>query len=265
MIKLKDLTPEVYYKDSRDFQLIGRLFDVVLNSVKTEVDLMYNIPLSNDSDEKLLELMALTLGFKPTHQYNTKQLKAICKAFPEILKNKGSIKSIIIACNALFNAAGAEQILDYDFTRNSTSTELNIYVPQDFKDITVISDLLTYTLPAGMCCNIIRELRISANTLTELETSDKITVYERGDTMDATDTKAYLYSNKMMSQLVKLETDTDTKTNLVEGVLNTTDAINAEVKDNPGFIMNSTLYTVDAAKIKETSQKQDSQTEIEGD
>jgi hypothetical protein len=251
MIKLKDLTPEVYYKESRDFQFIGRLFDVVLNSVKTEVDLMYNIPLSNDSDEKLLELMALTLGFKPIHQYNTKQLRAICKAFPEILRNKGSIKSIIIACNALFNAAGAEQVLDYDFTKGSNNTELNIYVPQDFKDITVISDLLTYTLPAGMSCNIIRELRLSAKSFTELETTDQITIYEQGDATEYTKNDYQLYSNKVMSQLVKL---TSEPTNIVEGVLNTTDAKMAEVKDNPGFIMNSTLYTIDNPTFVDSQQ-----------
>ena len=44
MIKLRNLTPDVYYNESRDFQFIGRLFDVVLNSVKTEADLLYNVP-----------------------------------------------------------------------------------------------------------------------------------------------------------------------------------------------------------------------------
>ena len=38
MIKLQNLTPEVYYKESRVFQFIGRLYDIVLNSVKTETD-----------------------------------------------------------------------------------------------------------------------------------------------------------------------------------------------------------------------------------
>jgi hypothetical protein len=54
MIKLQNYTPEIYYKESRDFQFIGRLFDLVLNAVKTDADLLYHIPLSTDSDEKLL-------------------------------------------------------------------------------------------------------------------------------------------------------------------------------------------------------------------
>ena len=45
MIKLQNYTPEIYYKESRDFQFIGRLYDLVLNSIKTEVDLLYYLPL----------------------------------------------------------------------------------------------------------------------------------------------------------------------------------------------------------------------------
>ena len=91
MIKLQDLTPEVYYKESRDFQFLGRLYDLVLNSVKTESELIYNLPLSPNVNEKMLELLTLTLGFKPKHQYNSKQLYAICSVLSEIIRNKGSI------------------------------------------------------------------------------------------------------------------------------------------------------------------------------
>ena len=119
MIKLQNYTPEIYYKESRDFQFIGRLFDLVLNSIKTEADLIYNIPLSLNSDEKLLELLTLTLGFKPKHQYNAQHLKAICSVFAEILKHKGSIKALKIACEALFNSMDIDQALDYDFTDGS--------------------------------------------------------------------------------------------------------------------------------------------------
>ncbi len=260
MIRLKDLTPEVYYKESRDFQFIGRLFDVVLNSAKTEVDLMYNIPLSDDSNEKLLELMALTLGFKPKHQYNTRQLKAICKVFPEILRNKGSIKSIIIACNALFNAASAEQALDYDFTRGSNNTELNIYVPQDFKDITVIADLLDYILPAGMSCNIIRELQLKTASTTELETRDVITVYNAGDTTGFnTTTDTILYSNESMSGLVDLLiTEAEEKDEEEDSIITykaDNKFLEAAVEDKAGYIMNSTLYTVDSQNLNEVEQE----------
>ena len=175
MIKLQNLTPEVYYKESRDFQLLGRLFDLVLNAVKTDTDLLYNLPLSTNSDEKLLELLALTLGFKPKHQYNARNLKAVCSVFSEILRNKGSIKAIKIACEALFNSMDISQQLDYDFTKGKDNTELNLYIAQDFGDITLLNDLLSYILPAGMSCNIIREFHILDDSNTNLGISDVLT------------------------------------------------------------------------------------------
>lgn len=168
MIKLKELTPAIYYKESRDFQFIGRLFDIVLNSVKTEADLLYNLPLNTDSNDKLVDLLAFTLGFKPKHHYNSRQLKAVCSVFPEILRNKGSIKALKIACEALFSSMDIAQNLTYDFTKGKDNTELNLYIAQDFGDITILTDLLSYVLPAGMSCNIIREFHVIKESNTNI-------------------------------------------------------------------------------------------------
>jgi hypothetical protein len=242
MIKFKDLTPDVYYNESRDFQLLGRLFDVVLNSVKTEADLLYNIPVSDNSNDKLLELLTLTLGFKAAHQYNTKQLRSICKVFPEILRSKGSIKSIITACNALFNAAGEEQALDYNFTPGTDNAELNLYVPQSFGDITALNDLLTYVLPAGMSCNIIRELRLNVDSKTEIQTMDTFTLYSEGDNAvyGAINDAAFLYNENKLARIPQLSNST--ATDKTSGILNTVDAVRGIIKDNPGFIMNTGIY-----------------------
>ena len=76
MIRLQDLTPDVYYRKSRDFQFIGRLYDVVLNSVKTNADLINILPVSSlQQDQKLTELLLLTLGFQSKHKYNLVQEK----------------------------------------------------------------------------------------------------------------------------------------------------------------------------------------------
>lgn len=215
MIKVQNLTPEVYYKESRDFQLLGRLFDLVLNAVKTDTDLLYNLPLSTNSDEKLLELLALTLGFKPKHQYNARNLKAVCSVFSEILRNKGSIKAIKIACEALFNSMDISQQLDYDFTKGKDNTELNLYIAQDFGDITLLNDLLSYVLPAGMSCNIIREFHILTDSNTNIGISDLVTkskintaetskiVKDFTDVSDATITNKTGFS--VNSEIIKLE------------------------------------------------------------
>ena len=229
MIKLQNYTPEIYYKESRDFQFIGRLFDLILNSVKTETDLLYNIPLSANSDEKLLELLAMTLGFKPKHQYNARQLKAVCSVFSEVLKNKGSIKSIQIACQALFSAMDISQGLDYDFTPNTAEdkTELNLYIAQDFGDITILKDLLSYTLPAGMSCNIIREFHVNNVSNTNIGISSTVSTYE--------------LNTELTSQLQQLSETNITAT----GVLKTSDAIKALINNKAGYSINSEIVRLE--------------------
>jgi hypothetical protein len=239
MIKLQNYTPEIYYKESRDFQFIGRLFDLVLNAVKTDADLLYHIPLSTDSDEKLLELLAMTLGFKPKHQYNARQLKAVCSVFNEILKHKGSIKALKIACESLFNAMDISQALDYDFTEGKNNTELNLYLPPEFEDTIILQDLLTYVLPAGMSCNIIKELQIKTDSNTAIGITDSVVI----GTIDSNN----------YSQILRLTTTGDT--DLTSGTISTGDAIKAlmnekdeitgQLKARPGFSVNSEIIKLE--------------------
>jgi hypothetical protein len=46
LLQTQKFTPRVYYEQSRDFQLLGRLFDVVMNSVKANAEMLYSLPLS---------------------------------------------------------------------------------------------------------------------------------------------------------------------------------------------------------------------------
>ena len=153
LIKFQDLTPEVYYKRSRDFQYIGRLFDLVLNNAKMNTDIISSLPLNPDMDPRLLDLLALTLGFKSKHEYNTKQLAALCSIFPLVLRNKGSKFAIETACNALLNAEGItkEALIE---VKNQT---VSIFLPSELSDLNLLKDLLNYILPAGMSCSIVRE------------------------------------------------------------------------------------------------------------
>ena len=75
MIRLQKYTPDVYYEQSRDFQFLGRLYDITLNSVKTNADIIkFGLPFNSQSPRELLGLLARTLGFKPKRQYSHVQL-----------------------------------------------------------------------------------------------------------------------------------------------------------------------------------------------
>lgn len=172
-IEFQTLTPSVYYAQSRDFQYIGRLFDIVLNSVKMNADMLYNLPFSDNADAKLTDLMALTLGLKLKHKYPAKQLTAICSCFSEILRNKGSMYAVELAVNALLNAEGLTQ--EYRCQVSDANDQLNIYVPYQLSDVTLLRDILDYILPAGMKCNIgILNFTVnSANTKSSISSSSR--------------------------------------------------------------------------------------------
>lgn len=173
MIRLQDLTPAVYYEQSRDFQLIGRLYDLVLNYSKTNTANLYNLPIGKNMDEQLLNLLALTLGFKPVKNYNSKQLRAICSVLPTVLRHKGSIQALVLATNALLAAEGVKQPLDYTMHPKQGIT---LYVAQELDDLNLFTDLLDYLLPAGLSCNIVKESQALNTVNTILEVTDTITI-----------------------------------------------------------------------------------------
>lgn len=178
MIKLQELTPSVYYEQSRDFQFIGRLYDIVLNYVKTNADNLYTLPIDKNMDEKLLNLLAFTLGFQSKHHYNSKQLLAICSVLPLILKHKGSLDAILIAANSILYAEGINQALDYEFKNNN----LVLYLSQDLSDLTLLKDILIYILPAGIGCDMIKEIQSVNKIETILTTKDEVKVYKKETT-----------------------------------------------------------------------------------
>ena len=174
MIKLQELTPSIYYEQSRDFQFIGRLYDIVLNYIKTNADNLYTLPIGKNMDEKLLNLLAFTLGFQSKHHYNSKQLLAICSVLPLILKHKGSLNAILVAVNSILYAEGINQALNYEFKDNN----LVLYLSPDLSDLTLLKDIMIYILPAGIGCDMIKEIQSVNKIETILTTKDEVAVYK---------------------------------------------------------------------------------------
>lgn len=176
MIRLQNYTPEVYYKQSRDFQFIGRLFDIVLNYVKTNADMIYDVPASDAAGSKMIDLLALTLGFNARHNYSVKQLAALCSVLSKVLHNKGNIQALQIASTAILNAEGVEDPVVI-FEDIDDPFNIILYIPQSLSDTTLLQDLLDYILPAGITCDIIRATYRKIEAQTEIESFDSIVAY----------------------------------------------------------------------------------------
>lgn len=164
MINIKNQVPSVYYDASRDFQVLGHLFEVVLNYTKTNADMLYLLPDGITTDARATELLAMTLGFKLKRNYDKAQLAALVSIFPRLLKIKGTIQAIELAGNALVKAAGVQG----SFTSQLTGNVLTVKIPQELTDITLFMDLLPYILPFGIRVSIIRTTVISKRVSLDL-------------------------------------------------------------------------------------------------
>lgn len=183
MIRLQDSTPAVYYNESRDFQLIGRLYDLVLNAVKTDADIISSLPSGDNLPDSLLDLYAMTLGLKlRTSRYTSAHLRAVCKVFPELLRTKGSIHSIRVLCNALLAAEGISEKIDVSIDGYT----MRLSIPGRYLYTALLEDILNYILPAGMDYVLIRNVDFDTPASTELEFSDSVKYNARAHDREAT-------------------------------------------------------------------------------
>ena len=222
LIKFQDLTPEVYYKRSRDFQYIGRLFDLVLNNAKMNTDIISSLPLNPDMDPRLLDLLAFTLGFKSKHEYNTKQLAALCSIFPFVLRNKGSKLAIETACNALLNAEGITKEASIEVSNQTVS----IFLPSELSDLNLLKDLLNYVLPAGMSCSLVQEATLVPPKSTTLVNYQDYVVNYTNTSKESKD----LWDEVTSKSIILKQTGT-----------NATSAKEQRAKDHAGVFVNTSI------------------------
>lgn len=154
MIKVRNLVPEVYYNESRDFQTIGRVYEAVFNYLKTNADIMASLPASAGSDWHMLKLMAATLGFQGRREYDNNELRALCMSLIPILRLKGSKSSIALAVNTMLNAHGIDEVPTVLADPKDPFNYL-IYISERLTDTSLLEDLMDYILPAGFTYRLI--------------------------------------------------------------------------------------------------------------
>ena len=153
MIKTQLLTPEVYYKESRDFQFFGRLYDAIFNYLKTDIDLIRSFPTNNTQDTKFLELLLKTLNFRNLREYHIDQLRYLAKEWIYIVKNKGSMAAI---SNVVRLILRLENIKDeYRIVYDTINFDIPTVVVQLKADISsqessLLEEVLNYILPTGV-------------------------------------------------------------------------------------------------------------------
>lgn len=152
MIKTQLLTPGVYYKESRDFQFFGRLYDVLYNYLKTNIDLMQPQELYDTTETNFIELQLNTLGFFPKRNYSLQELKFLCSVYSEIIRNKGSIKGIEILIKSVLRSLGETNKFSIDIDDTTTIPTIRIRIQNylSSQQNALIEEVLDYIMPIGV-------------------------------------------------------------------------------------------------------------------
>jgi hypothetical protein len=151
MFRIQDKTPEVYTNTSRDFQLIGRLYDCIINGIKFDVDSILDITDTDNINSRLLKLLQTKLGFFTNKDITDDNLRYILEAFPIIIKNKGSLKGIEQAVSVFLKLNHIKSDVKVEVINNSSVHPyiIKIYLNMSYTDTYILDEILKYILPTG--------------------------------------------------------------------------------------------------------------------
>ena len=153
MFRLQNNVPAVYVNESRDFQLLCRLYDFLFNSAKYDINSITSILDSMYINDRMLPLLCTKLGFFTEKQFDSKTLRYILNAFPKIMKYKGCKKGIELAVTTILKLEGDYSVPIIEYERDSQYKQLyniNIYtsiINPESKQ--ALSEILKYVLPLG--------------------------------------------------------------------------------------------------------------------
>lgn len=101
MIRYQEMVPDYYIEASRDFQVLCRMYDYAMNSLKYNIDSMQNLTDTRCVKDTVLPLLGDKLGIYDKEAFANRQM---LDALPIALKYKGSLKSVNILLNAFLDS-----------------------------------------------------------------------------------------------------------------------------------------------------------------
>ena len=146
-MRLQDNVPEIYVNESRDFQLLCRLYDCIINGVKFDIDSIRYITDTKNCNSRLLDLLKTKIGFYNDKYIFSDDMRIILEAFPYIIKYKGSKRGIIqtICLFLKVNRIKTETQLKID----NTNYFIEIGINANIQNTTILDEILKYIIPTG--------------------------------------------------------------------------------------------------------------------
>ena len=149
MIDNRDNVPSAYGDKSRDYQVLLKLFDLVCNFIKLDIDAFKSLLNPESCPDHMLPLLASFMEYSYDYNETFNANRLIMKYYPKLLRNKGNEiglkSSVLLSCNISDkDTPNLNKIIaDYDYA-NAT---IYVYYPGYLNKV---RDLIEVTRPAGM-------------------------------------------------------------------------------------------------------------------
>lgn len=152
MFRLENNVPSTYVENSRDFQLLLRLYDSVFTGVRFDESTIPNILDPRLINDRMLDLYATKVGFFTNTIIDSKILREILQTFPYAIKNKGNKKGIEQAVYTILKTERNYSIPQIIVDNEKYS--ITIYTSKEIKNKKALEAFLEYIIPIGYTYSI---------------------------------------------------------------------------------------------------------------
>lgn len=151
--RLQNNVPDVYVSESRDFQLLLRLYDSIFGGLKYDIDSMQYITDTKHLRNVILPLLSTKLGFFSNLELDDRALRLILESLPYFLQYKGAlqgIKNVVNLYLKIMNETGAV-LISYSAEGVGNILDHTIQFGSDieFTNLPLLDTLLDLILPVG--------------------------------------------------------------------------------------------------------------------
>lgn len=160
MFRISEKVPEVYMKESRDFQILPRIDDLLFLGEHYDISTIQELNNPKKCRNSCLKYLAEKVGFYTDKYIPDNVLINIISAFRTALKNKGTDLGIQQAVIAILKAENSIDPPKIVYTRSDSSLPyyeqytINIYTPIKIINEVALREFLKYIIPAGYNYNI---------------------------------------------------------------------------------------------------------------
>lgn len=181
MIHSRNNVPAIY-NTSRDFQAILRLFDVLLNVEKNDVDNMVSLVNADKCPSKYLPLLASYVGYDYDYALSYETNRLIIKYYPLMIKYRGSEEGLILACAVAINSALERDTISGDMNYLNIIYDKEDNMVKVFVNESVLTkklfDLIEVVRPVGMGVQIVPSIGIRPKDAIEISDTVSVSVFD---------------------------------------------------------------------------------------